>query len=38
MHPARFLLLSLWELSNVIMIHGGVLHIVPVEMTGIQSQ
>lgn len=27
-------LLSLWELSNVIKIHAGVLHILPVELSG----
>lgn len=27
-------LLSWWELSNVIKIHAGVLHILPVELTG----
>ena len=30
-------LLSWWELSNVIKIHAGVLHIQPVELTGRKS-
>lgn len=30
----RGLLLSLWDLSNVIKIHAGALHILPVEPTG----